>query len=99
MATHYDLLGTEPNANYEEIPAAYRRLIERIHPDQNRVNPAFERLAQEVNKAYAALSDRQRRAAYDRKNVRTEGRRGRAGLRQPHGNNRSVATELEFNIA
>jgi len=30
----YQVLGLQPNAGYEEIQAAYRRLIQRVHPDQ-----------------------------------------------------------------
>lgn len=30
----YQILGLQPNASDEEIQAAYRRLIQRVHPDQ-----------------------------------------------------------------
>lgn len=47
----YQILGLQPNASDEEIQAAYRRLIQRVHPDQG--GSAY--LAARLNQARKAL--------------------------------------------
>ena len=49
-----------------EIKAAFRRLAKECHPDRCNGDPHAERRFKEVNEAYEALKDPQRRAAYDR---------------------------------
>lgn len=63
MADYYQLLQVDRNASDEVIQAAYRTLMQRgrLHPDLGG-DPA---LAAVVNEAYATLSDRSERAAYD----------------------------------
>lgn len=65
----YAVLGVERNATDAELRAAYRDLVARYHPDKHQGNPleglAAEKMA-EINRAYAILSDRKRRADYDR---------------------------------
>lgn len=65
MADYYELLGVSRNASSEEIKRAYRSLALKYHPDRNKEPGAQERFAQ-INTAYAALSDPERRAHYDR---------------------------------
>jgi hypothetical protein len=43
----YEILGLQPGATQEEIKAAHRRLIQRIHPDQG----GSDYLAVQVNRA------------------------------------------------
>lgn len=65
----YAVLGVARSATDAEIRAAYRELVARYHPDKHAGNPleglAAEKMA-EINRAYEILSDRARRAAYDR---------------------------------
>jgi len=65
----YEILGVGRNATDAEIRAVYRDLVARYHPDKHAGNPleglAAEKMAN-INRAYEILSDRQRRAAYDR---------------------------------
>lgn len=65
----YAVLGVGRNASPTEIRAAYLDLVARYHPDKHGGNPleglAAEKMA-EINRAYEILSDRQKRAAYDR---------------------------------
>ncbi|MEI6777050.1 MAG: redoxin domain-containing protein [Chloroflexales bacterium] len=70
MNTHYTLLGIEPQANPDEIAAAYQRQRERYNPervadlDDTLRQVAVERSA-EIERAYAIVSDPARRRQYD----------------------------------
>lgn len=61
---YYQVLGVPRTAGVEEIKKRYRRLARKYHPDISR-EPDAERRMQEVNEAYAVLSDPEKRAAYD----------------------------------
>lgn len=62
----YDLLGLKRDASDVEIKKAYRKLAMKHHPDRNPDDKASEEKFKEIQKAYAVLSDPQKRAAYDR---------------------------------
>jgi molecular chaperone DnaJ len=63
---YYDVLGVTRGARDSEIKAAFRRLAKECHPDRCNGDPDAERRFKELNQAYEALKDPQRRAAYDR---------------------------------
>ena len=63
---YYDVLGVTRGARDSEIKAAFRRLAKACHPDSCNGDPDAERRFKELNQAYEALKDPQRRAAYDR---------------------------------
>jgi curved DNA-binding protein CbpA len=63
--THYELLGVESTASYEEIKRAYRANIAKYHPDQNSA-PNANKLVAILNNAWETLQDPDRRAEYDR---------------------------------
>ena len=63
---YYDVLGVARGARDSEIKAAFRRLAKECHPDRCNGDPDAERRFKELNQAYEALKDPQRRAAYDR---------------------------------
>jgi molecular chaperone DnaJ len=63
---YYELLGIARAASDQEIKAAFRRLAKECHPDRCNGDTTSEQRFKEVNEAYEALKDPQKRAAYDR---------------------------------
>jgi curved DNA-binding protein CbpA len=64
--SYYDFLGLHPSASAIEIRRAYWELSKRYHPDTTELplsmaTPKF----QQLNEAYATLSNPARRSAYD----------------------------------
>jgi len=62
---YYDILGVSRKASAEEIQRAYRKLAKQYHPDRNKSDPRAADKFKEVQEAYDALSDPQRRRTYD----------------------------------
>ena len=63
---HYEVLGVGHSALADEIKRAYRRQARELHPDANPGDTEAEQEFKEVVAAYEVLSDRERRAIYDR---------------------------------
>ena len=63
---YYEVLGVERGADAEEIKKSYRKLALKFHPDKNPGDKVAEEKFKELGEAYEALSDDQKRAAYDR---------------------------------
>lgn len=62
---YYEVLGLAREAGDEDIKKAYRKLAIKYHPDKNPGDKSAEEKFKEVGEAYEALSDPQKRAAYD----------------------------------
>ncbi len=60
----YEVLGVPKTASQEDIRKAYRALARKLHPDVNKSGDAAKKFT-EVQEAYDALSDEQKRKAYD----------------------------------
>ena len=68
---HYALLGIAQDTTTDDLKRAYRRQMARFHPDRFVTASPEEqayagRRAQQINRAYAVLSNIQARTAYDR---------------------------------
>ena len=61
---YYDILGVPRDADKKTIKEAYHRLAMKWHPDRNK-SPDAEAKFKEIAKAYAILSDANKRARYD----------------------------------
>ncbi|WP_118856028.1 DnaJ C-terminal domain-containing protein [Sphingomonas mesophila] len=69
----YQQLGIARGASDADIKKAYRSLAKQLHPDRNKDNPkANERFAK-VTQAYDILSDKDKRARYDRGEIDEDG--------------------------
>lgn len=67
-STYYSLLGLHPSASVIEIRRAYWELSKRYHPDTTDLPGAIAtRKFQQINEAYATLSNPERRVNYDMK--------------------------------
>lgn len=62
---YYKVLGVPRTATDKEIKAAYRKLARQHHPDANKGNKASEEKFKELNEAYEALKDPEKRKRYD----------------------------------
>lgn len=69
----YKLLGISRKATNKEIKKAYRQMSLKFHPDKNKEEGAADKFA-EINRAYEALMDDDKRSIYDRQ--------GEEGLKQ-----------------
>jgi len=63
---YYEILGVAKTAGDKQIKAAYRRLARKYHPDVNKDDKQAEARFKEVAEAFAVLSDKDKRARYDR---------------------------------
>ncbi len=62
----YDILGVPKGADQGTIKKAYRKVAMKYHPDKNKGDKAAEEKFKEAAEAYEVLSDKDKRARYDR---------------------------------
>ncbi len=67
MTNYYELLEISTNASDEVIRMAYKALVKKYHPDSyNGDLDETQKIMAEINQAYEVLSDREKRAEYDK---------------------------------
>ena len=69
----YQRLGIQRGASDAEIKKAYRSLAKQLHPDRNKDNPNAAKRFADVTQAYDLLSDKDKRARYDRGEIDEDG--------------------------
>lgn len=66
MASYYELLELPPSASPQDLRQAFRSLSKRFHPDTTALpQPEAEQAFQQLQQAYAVLSDPDARRRYD----------------------------------
>ncbi len=99
MADLYSTLGVARGASEADIKKAYRKLAKELHPDRNKDNPKASDRFSKVTQAYDILTDKDKRAQYDRGEIDEDGnprapfgfggagggRHGGGGFRGPNG--------------
>lgn len=74
MADPYETLGVPRDASEDAIRKAYRKLAKKHHPDLNPGKPDAADKFSELNAANDLLSDKEKRARFDRGEIDGEGR-------------------------
>ena len=69
----YEVLGVKPDASEEHIRGSYRKLAKKYHPDLNPGNKQAEARFKEITAAYDLLSDKEKRARFDRGEIDASG--------------------------
>lgn len=72
-ADPYTTLGVPRGASEKDIKSAYRKLAKELHPDTNKDNPKAAARFNDVTRAYDLLSDKAKRAQFDRGEIDAEG--------------------------
>ena len=73
MTDPYETLGVQRTADEAAIRAAYRKLAKKHHPDVNPDKPDAAARFGEISSAYDLLSDKDKRARFDRGEIDAEG--------------------------
>ncbi|HZG07699.1 MAG TPA: DnaJ C-terminal domain-containing protein [Allosphingosinicella sp.] len=73
MADLYSTLGVKRDASEADIKKAYRKLAKELHPDKNKDNPGATARFSKVTQAYDILTDKDKRARYDRGDIDEDG--------------------------
>jgi DnaJ-class molecular chaperone len=73
MRDPYEVLGVQKTDSEAAIRSAYRKLAKRHHPDVNPGKPAAAERFKEISAAYDLLSDKDKRARYDRGEIDAAG--------------------------
>jgi len=73
MADPYATLGVPRGASEADIKKAYRKLAKELHPDKNKDNPKATERFSKVTQAYDLLTDKDKRARFDRGEIDGDG--------------------------
>lgn len=97
---YYERLGVDRGAEPDVIDAAYRAMMRRYHPDKyDGSNAEAERRSKEINEAYAALKDPNRRRSYDETLAPAAARRETPPREMPGNEHAQVERGVNWNKA
>ena len=98
MADPYSTLGVARGASEADIKKAYRNLAKQLHPDRNKDNPKASEKFSQVTGAYDLLTDKDKRARFDRGEIDSDGNPTNpfAGM-GGGGQHRSGGSQFDFN--
>ena len=85
MKDPYTTLGVARDATAEQIKRAYHKLARELHPDSHPGDAAAESRFKDISAAYSLLSDKKRRARFDRGEIDASGAEVRRGPRPAGG--------------
>lgn len=80
MRDPYSVLGVPKSVSEKDLKSAYRKLAKSLHPDQNKDDPKAHAKFAELSAAYDFLTDKDKRAAYDRGEIDADGNPRFAGF-------------------
>ncbi len=92
---YYKILGVSRSASSEDIKKAYYKLAHKYHPDKGGDPEKFK----EINEAYQILSDKEKRAQYDRLRELYQERGGEEGMGFSWFDFAQDAFDLGFDLA
>jgi DnaJ-class molecular chaperone len=72
-ADPYSVLNVARGASEADIKKAYRKLAKELHPDRNKDNPKAAEKFSQVTQAYDLLTDKDKRARFDRGEIDGDG--------------------------
>jgi DnaJ-class molecular chaperone len=104
MADLYSTLGVARGASEADIKKAYRTLAKELHPDRNKDNPVASERFSKVTHAYDILTDKDKRAQYDRGEIDEDGNPrapfgyGAGGPQPGAGGYRRTANGMDFDL-
>jgi DnaJ-class molecular chaperone len=73
MRDPYSVLGVSRSVSEKDLKAAYRKLAKANHPDQNQSDPKAQQKFAEISAAYDFLTDKEKKASYDRGEIDADG--------------------------
>lgn len=97
MRDPYEVLGVSPAASEPELRAAYRKLVQRHHPDHNDGSPESARKFEEVQEAYARVREMRAAGAIRNEGMRAAGA-GTTGSRSAGENLEARLVDLERQV-
>lgn len=80
MRDPYTVLGVSRSVSEKDLKSAYRRLAKANHPDQNKDDPKAHAKFAEISAAYDFLTDKDKKAAFDRGEIDADGNPKFAGF-------------------
>ena len=96
MRDPYTVLGVPKSVTEKDLKAAYRKLAKAHHPDQNQDDPKAHAKFAEVSSAYDFLTDKDKRASYDRGEIDADGNPKFAGFSRTGGGARPGPGQAGF---